>query len=398
MGRLVAVTTPTARSSLVGLTLLPTGATHRSHRRRPHPQGPHPRRPRLQGPRPTWRASPARRSGQWRCWSSPRYSVCYVALLVLALLLEPWSKLFPEAMAGEYLRRMEWATVAATLSFGAPPAGRLPPPLPPANSASIWPEAGRRRSSGRLLRIPGCIGGRLRGLPPRGRPARPRRVSTSRPPPPCQRHRRAGLRLHAATVRTTKERRHAYRGPPSPPPPRPQAAPSPGPAKPTRSSLLTTRRWRPPDPARAPPRVHTVKERVVYWAVVFFAVCAAYQHSWEDAIKCHPTPCSLPWCRLVSRAAPLIALGAVQALVAGCHEPAPFPGHTGLHAPQDRRGRCGRPRRRAGGRHLGGVRHLCGQCVARRRDYHGGVAGSAARRGACQVCCGACGQFASRKS
>ena len=61
----------------------------------------------------------------------------YVALLVLALLLEPWSTLFPEAMAGEYLRRMEWATVAATLSFGAPPAGRLPPPLPPANSASI---------------------------------------------------------------------------------------------------------------------------------------------------------------------------------------------------------------------------------------------------------------------
>ena len=64
-------------------------------------------------------------------------SCVYVALLVLALLLDPWSKLFPEATAGEYLRRMEWAVVAATLSFGAPPAGRPPSPLLPANSASI---------------------------------------------------------------------------------------------------------------------------------------------------------------------------------------------------------------------------------------------------------------------
>ena len=67
----------------------------------------------------------------------------YVALLVLALLLEPWSKLFPEAMAGEYLRRMEWATVAATLSFGAPrPAGFRPlSPLPIQPPSDLRPGA-----------------------------------------------------------------------------------------------------------------------------------------------------------------------------------------------------------------------------------------------------------------
>ena len=155
MGRLVAVTTPTARSSLVGLTLLPTGATDAPE---PPPETTPP------GATPP-EATPARAAadalhGRWAAAGAAFRAVAalelstvfcvYVALLVLALLLEPWSKLFPEAMAGEYLRRMEWATVAATLSFGAPrPAGFRPlsplPIQPPSDRRSRARPAGRSR-------------------------------------------------------------------------------------------------------------------------------------------------------------------------------------------------------------------------------------------------------------